>query len=280
MNAVKQGGITSLQFIAGYAMGVVPSNGGYGYAPTNIGALAYSGITMANVAVNQFIPPISVGGMSFSLSLTPRGLALNQTASGNVDGFNLAYGINSLGDSYYGVSVRGKKGMTYSWYRTDFTGDMAQGVAGIGISGKNWSVRIDEDISWFGGDGYDRFRSGGFQAEWGDFILGGRVITNDNTKLEKRTISKYISPFNGEEKYPKNGVYEFGEVWSSPLMIGYKTKYGITAFVHDNPIYQRIFQNGIHASPLGHGTPFFQSQPYNSFSIKSYRQNPFSIYFY
>jgi beta-glucanase (GH16 family) len=79
---------------------------------------------------------------------------------------------------------------------------------------------------------------------------------------------------------PKNGkgALKYGQVWSSPLMIGYKTRYGITAFEWNNPRHQQFIQNFLVHS--WHGDAYFQAKPYNDFSIKSYSQNPFSIYFY
>jgi len=113
----------------------------------------------------------------------------------------------------------------------------------------------------------------------GNFSFGMRVVTNDvsdGCKI-KRTNPMY-ERYNGEYEESPHGIYEYGEVWQSTGWVGYKSKYGVMALEHENSFYQDLLQNGIHRYQ---GTPYYDSRGLpNSFSVKSYRYNPFSLYYY
>ena len=264
---------------AGSAANVFSSEGYQSFA--NVLTTRYLVTNVATNTVNAFIPPIKFGtdefGVNIHPSLTPSGFTLSESFYYNTGDFSFSIGGNTNGDTFYGASYHFSDDFTLGWYRTDFGGDMSQGVAGVSVSGKNWSFSLDEDLKWFGGDGDDRYRTGGFQATIGDFAFGGRVMTNDLTKdEEKATHSLYETP-SGKIKLSPHGVYDLGEVTQSLGWVGYKGKYGTYAFEHNNPVYQDAMQNGIHKY---YGTSYFQADKFNSYSMKSYRNNPYSIYYY
>ena len=158
---------------------------------------------------------------------------------------------------------------------------MAQGVGGVGFSYGDFSLRIDEDHVSFAGDKDDRYRTGAFEMSYKNFAWGARIMTNDligNQNYD--TGDDYYNPrkkiWQSGKDVP-NGVYNQGKVLQSMGWIGYKSKYGVVSFEHNNPVYQHLIQNSIHKYT---GTPYFQSTNFNYYSTSVYRQNPFSIYFY
>ncbi len=290
-SAVAAGGISAATFMLGYYTGGAGSiastysaAGLQNYA--NTVALGYAGKMVFTSTVNNFIPPIGIQindytSISVSPSIAPEGLRLSATVTMQNEYMSVAFGANTGGDLNYGINVYGKNGATYSWYRTDFGGEMAQGVGGFGFSYEDFSLRIDEDHKSFGGDGDDRYRTGGFQMSYKNFVLGARIMTNDLIGEQNYDIgNNYYKPrkkiWQSGKDVP-NGVYNQGKVLQSMGWIGYKSKYGVVSFEHNNPVYQHLIQNSIHKYTK---TPYFQSTNFNYYSTNIYRQNPFSIYFY
>jgi len=279
-DAAGQGVIGAMTAVVGFA------TSGLGF--TTPAAWNYAGNYLLSSAINNLIPPLTIGNGNYNLSISPSfmngKLGASFTHNFSAGNFHFAMGKNTSDDLYYGISGPGPWGTRLMWGRTDFAGEFAQGVGAIGISGNNWSFRVDNDVRFLGGDKHDRWRSGGFQLTWNDFVFGSRVVTND-TEGDESTIENYTNVKTGEISIPtykkgtkKNGVLTRGEVWSSPLTFGYKSKYGITAFEWDNARHQQFLQNWVIHS--WKGDAYFQAQPFNRYSVKSYRQNPFSIYFY
>jgi hypothetical protein len=274
--AASKSTVTVVSTITPFAYGATTTT-----LPFGMYCLNYS----LNMAVNIFFPPIIIGNEDFGLiispSLTPNTFLFNFNFYLNIDNINANIGFNTQGNTFVGVNYNFENGGKIGWYRTDFAGNMPQGVGGVIVGGKvfgkNLTFRLDEDHRYLLGDGDDRYRSGGFELTVGNFVMSGRVTTNDISKKEEQyTHNEYITPA-GKIKSSKVGVYDYGKVYDSQLSFGYKTKYGVINFEHHNNVYQDGFQNGFHK---WWGTPYFQSEYFDYHNLGIYRSNPYSIYYY
>ena len=137
-DALKAGAIGAGTALLGYYTGggglYLAGNGMLGASFTQmIGGMNYAAGFAINSVVNNFIPPITMGnqdaGVSISPSITPSGLRFSATYYANIGDVNLSFGGNTGGDVYYGVSVYDRANNAhYAWYRTDFAGEMQQGL--------------------------------------------------------------------------------------------------------------------------------------------------------
>jgi len=287
--AVGAGLVGAATFMVGYYTGGTAAianeavSWGYPVAANIIAAQYAFGLAMTSI-VNNYAPTYTIPiyentTISFQPSITPNGLYISSTIVYTDEYKSFAFGVNTNGNWYQGISFHNKKGGYFSWYKTQFKGDMAQGVGGYGFGGKNWSVRIDEDHFFAFGDCDDRYRTGGFEVSIYKFMFGGRVMTNDiGGQKTELTNKDYYNPVLKKVTHPKKGAYVNGIVLDGMGWVGYKSDYGVVAFEQHNPIYQHIFQNGIHR--IRWNTPYFQSTPFNYYKTNVYRQNPFTVYFY
>ena len=291
-NAAAAGALSSGTFLLGYytsgtaiiandiyQMGSIQI-GGSSFA--NMTALTYSLNMAATSTVNLFMPAFSLSdeyaGISISPALTPYGFALNFNGYEKFGDLTVNIGFNTNGDCFTSTTYAFSDNFAMGWYRTDFVGDQPQGVAGVGFYGKDWTIRIDEDFGALGGDGDDRWRTGGFDASIGNFSFGARVQTNDLTEAQEKNLTEnYWDPIKNVYKVSPRSVYRDGEVIQSVAWVGYRSKYGVLALEHNNPVYQATLQNGIHKFQ---GTPYFQATKFNYFTITANRYNPYSVYYY
>jgi RHS repeat-associated protein len=209
----------------------------------------------ANAGVSQEFGDFSFGGGV--------GIGANYWGwNGNVavGGYGLGYGR-----TYYGSAI-GPDGLSNK-----------QTTGTASIFGPNWSFRLENDF--LAKDG-DRWRTNAWELSIGDLSLGSSIYTND-PKGEGLGVNLEGENLLGKLNKHGNGAWKNGQVYSSPLWIGYRSGNSISRIGYSNPWVQDRTQNVIHRR----GLPAMRQNYYNKYDRFEYGwssyfgyYNPFSFY--
>lgn len=291
--AVKNGLIHAALFEIGYLTGGAGLSGstaaGMGGAGSMSAAGSFLGSSALNIAGSSFFPTMPIySSDKFSINVSPafslNGSGFNVNAVYVNEGWTYAggYGNGTNGYSVGGSISNGRYSAYYSYLGGGT--NTAQSVGGLAYRNKDFSLRFENDFFAF--NGQDRWRTGGVEFEYKDFVFGAQVYTND-PKGEGSGIDLNGKNLNGKLNRPnRDGVQEFGSwingiVYNSPAYVGYK--YGNTVIKTgvNHPRVQDAMQNTIHRY-----VPFGRQNYYNKYNYASpyyfqvANRNPFSIYNY
>lgn len=231
-----------------------------------------------------------------SVGLSMTGLGINAgvsytngdwTLGANIgSGFTVNPETNIVGwESSYGG------GATYRYfsaYANHFGGSHNQFVGGLGFDNGDFSIRIENDILAFGGE--DRWRTSAVEIGIGNFIIGTNTYTNDpgnNIPEGDRDRGVDLNGRNMRGKFnriPKKkeryGAWKYGQVYSSPLYLGYRNGSSITRIGVSNPWVQDRTQNFVHKNLFFGHQNFYNKYNYFNYDITSYGgfYNPYTLY--
>ncbi|NLR61076.1 hypothetical protein HGH93_23435 [Chitinophaga polysaccharea] len=215
-----------------------------------------------NAVANQFIPPFAVPiNDNFSISIS-MGLGLGTNGLTWGGNYSLAYknGDVSLSAGFgggtnkssYGIGGSvGGIGVSRNWtsYGDAIGPDGVsnkQRVDGVGLKINDFSFRLENDF--FGGEHGDRWRTNAWELGVGNFVLGGNIYTNENIKGSPRDDRP--SPIYGVNQRPGFRTWANGQVYSSPLWVGFRSGNNVYRFGYSSPVFQDLQQNGLHQSNL------------------------------
>lgn len=288
--SVQSGLVSAGMFMLGYYTGGASSagsvagafsSGGF-QAQANTVGLAYAGKAALSSAMGAVMPGISIPIGDFSIGISAGlimsggtlGTGMNISAGYDDGNFSIAAGFGQSGSSSsWGGSVK-YKGFGASYARNTFTGDHPQVTATVGLYGFGGSLRVDEDYL---GDGLDRWRTGGLEIGYRDFVFGLSVYTNDGEKESNGATVDKASPLWGGNKTGKE-AWTNGQVFSSPVWIGYKNGNQMRKVGFSHKAVQDVFQNGLHQSWFP--TPYYLN--YDNFKGGIYSKwgyyNPYTLY--
>ena len=198
----------------------------------------------------------------------------------------IAYGggfsINEWGASYYSThygNVEGPDKISNS-----------QIVGGVSLNfGKDVSFRIENDFLAFQGE--DRWRSSAWELRIKKLTLGSTVYTNDpmgeaiaNGISISEATDMLGTNMSGKTNKHDKGAWKNGQVYSSPLWIGYRSGNNIFRMGYSHSIVQDKTQNWVHRYGFFY-LPFGYQNYYNKYyNFKegyygySGYYNPFSLY--
>ena len=208
-----------------------------------------------NTSVSAGIDPFALG---ISATITHRSGDFTYSTSGGIGiggfyaggsasyespgGLGISVGGGIAGNSYsYGGSLS-LNGGGVGYYRTTYgsSSDNPSGTAnpqtvgGVSFFGKNWSFRVENDFKLIGGDGSDRWRTNAWELTVGKWSVGSSIYTND-ARGEGEGID-YDVP-------NKHGRYKNGQVYSSPLWVGYRSGNSISRIGFSHTQIQHQQQN-------------------------------------
>jgi len=287
--AVASGGLTGLMWGFGYT----------GEVAKGMSQLSYAGQSALSSTFNSFMPSISVPvGNNFTvnagvgLGIGPNGLVAGSNFSGIYQNGNFSltggFGVSDNSASWGGGATF--KGYGLSYYRTTYgnaTGPDGkpnpQIVGGLGIHFNYNSIRIEND-KW--GDKKDRWRTGALEVNIGKWNGGLSVYTNDpegEMLTNGGSIENYVKipgrSIFWEKSKDGYGEWKNGQVYSSPLWIGYRNGNNILRIGYSHWIVQDFFQDGLHnwgPSPQHYYTQHDHFK-YGGYLYSGY-YNPFSLY--
>jgi RHS repeat-associated protein len=180
-------------------------------------------------------------------------------------------------------------GLGYGW--TSYGGEHAQ-TTGTGTAyWKGGSFRLENDFLRF--NSQDRWRTSAWELQVGDFVMGSSVYTNDpKGEAAKAGISREQATdmdglnLSGQTNKHGNGAWKEGQVYSSPIWIGFRNGNNIIRTGFSDRRVQDRTQNWVHRN-LGIGDrinigyqnyynryDYFYEGPYGY----SGYYNPFSLY--
>ena len=198
------------------------------------------------------------------------------------DKFAVSFGA---GKSNMGYSLSGswtQHGFTY--YHSYLGGGSTRGqhTGGVGYSnGKGFSFRFENDVLAFRRQ--DRWRTGGIEFQFGDFVLGTYVDTNDPKNEGSDFDRNGLNMAGKKNKSPRRnrewGSWIDGLVNSSPLYVGYKLGRNVYRAGVNAPIIQDKTQNFIHRNIMAQNY-YNKYSDYKGPYFQIGNQNPFSIYYY
>ncbi|MBN2728559.1 MAG: hypothetical protein JXR53_04980, partial [Bacteroidales bacterium] len=299
--AVGAGALSAGVFLAGYytagmgsaSYGSIASGfssaGLQGYA--NTVGLSFAGQMVATSTISSFFPSVSIPiGNNASISISP---AMSFSPSGFSGGFSAVgsfqsgdfvfsggFGLNNIANSVFGgISYYDRPNDQYfSYYATRFGGKYKQSVGGIGFSKGDFSFRWENDFYTMSGD---KYRTNAMEFMYKDFVLGTNLWTNyPGSYYDENNTDKNGRNLRGKLNKHNNGAWKNGQVWSSPLYLGYRNGNTITRIGVSNPWIQDRTQNFMHKNFLPAYTNFFNR--YDQFTggawMYSGYYNPFTLY--
>jgi hypothetical protein len=289
MNSDMNIGEIGTSFAVGAFQGLLagPAASAYGTFFTAASQKVSSIMPSANIPLDQNTS-ISIGA---GIGSGPQGLV----ASGNVslnyrnDNFSLSLGAGGgTNGTSWGAGIQsGHWGYYYSVVGGGTSN--AQAVGGFTFDDGTFSMRFENDM--FAWQGKDRFRSGGVEFGYNDFVLGTQVYTDDpegdevdlngtnlNGKLNRPARVPRIGKKRGMERF---GAHLKSKVHDSPLYVGYSSGGHVYRYGVNHPRIQDGTQNVIHRYfPFGRTDFFNKYSDYSGGYFSSSPINPFSIYYY
>jgi hypothetical protein len=103
----------------------------------------------------------------------------------------------------------------------------------------------------------DKGRTAASELGYGKYSIGFNVYTSEGNDITTTKGKAWESPIWG---YSSNGSYDRGDVYSSALYFGYRTRGIAYRTGIDAPFVQDFFQNGVHRHISG--SPYFQKGNY------------------
>lgn len=111
----------------------------------------------------------------------------------------------------------------------------------------------------------DRWRTGGIQAGYRDFVLGANVYTNDPKAKDSSFDLNGLNWFGKKNRPGKNGkswgAWDYGYVYKSPFYVGLRSAHTFAVVGYNHPVIQDVLQNTIHR-----WVPFGRQHYYNNYS--------------
>lgn len=266
--------------------------------------LQFSIYQSGNTTVTAGIDPFAFGNsanvyntqgnvtMSFGVSYgIMSGLSANTGVFYSTSDVNISIGGGvgrNAGTSYYSVGgslsiYEYGAGYAYTHYGAGTVpqGGQAVGSQNTGSPSVLWpggSFRIENDFlsprNLLKKDNFDRWRTSAWELTIGDYSIGSYIYTND--------------PGDETIDHPKNrkGMHRFGEVYSSPLWLGYRVGNTVSRIGFSHRFVQHVTQNLMVHRYGFLGLSFMGTSPdfgyYNSFYTGPYLHsgyyNPYTLY--
>lgn len=231
--------------------------------------LASAGVSTIS---NAIIPSVSIPVTSnTSVSVSPM-MGLGETGlSCSLDislGFDFENDWNTsvsacYGNQYYGgtASFSYKDwggGYGYTRYNEQTIGEDntlgAQSVGTISALISGVSIRFSNDILGLTQEKHDRWRTNAIEIGYRNYVIGSYINTNDGSKESGDTVDYHGKTKNIDdlENSRDKGVWTVGNVYSSPLWIGYRSGNQICRFGYSHEKVQEYTQNFVHRNIAPH----------------------------
>ena len=252
-----------------------------------------------NILITAGLDPLSIG-VSANVHYTPnegKTTLYGSVGYGYFGGFNVSGGISQkIGDWDIGGNIGAGKNywgwntsVTYKGYglgygQTHYGGEHAQTTGTANIFFPGGSFRIENDFLLPKKYGqHDRWRTSAWELTVGDWSIGSNVYTNDpktegrGFDLDGRDGMGNLNKDFGGEKF---GAWKNGQVYSSPLWIGFQgSRAGYSHRMVQDRTQNWVHRNGFFYLPFGHQN-FYNKYDnfYTGFAGYSGHYSPFSLY--
>jgi hypothetical protein len=246
-----------------------------------------AGMDMFGLGVSFNASYTTLGGTTIGGTLgysamggTYGGIGINQ----QIGDWNIGGGVG-FGKNSWGWNVSGTyKGYGLGYGRTSYGGAHAQTTGTASIYWPGGSFRLENDFLRF--DKQDRWRTSAWELNIGNWSIGSNVYTNDPLNdyglddFDRDGVNLLGNKNRMDNKGFQWGAWKNGQVYSSPIWVGYRNGNSITRIGYSNPWVQDRTQNLIHRW-FGPGRQHYYNR-YNDFQYGWWGYigyyNPFSLY--